>query len=131
MNVSGLKTVDFALAVNGTIPAPTLEFTEGDEAVIEVQNQLKEEASVHWHGLLLPSDQDGVSYVNTTPITPGTSHIFKFKIRQHGTYWYHSHTGLQEQKGVFGAIVIHPAHETIHVDKDIVVMLNDWLDEKP
>ena len=132
VNLSGKKDVDFALAVNGSIPAPTLEFTEGDDAEITVINKLAdEEASVHWHGILLPPEEDGVAYVNTPPIFPGQKRTFKFKLRQHGTYWYHSHTMLQEQKGVFGAFIIHPKKETIKYDKEAVVMLNDWTDENP
>ncbi|MCB0356926.1 MAG: multicopper oxidase domain-containing protein, partial [Bdellovibrionales bacterium] len=130
INVSGKKLVDFALMVNGSIPAPTLEFTEGDEAVITVNNKLKkEEVSIHWHGILLPPLMDGVPYLNTPPIFPGQSFTFRFKIRQHGTYWYHSHTSVQEQKGVYGAIVIHPKKETIKYDKELVVVLSDWSDE--
>lgn len=130
MNMSGKKSVDFSLTVNGGIPAPTLEFTEGDEAEILVKNNLaKEEASIHWHGILLPPEQDGVAYVNTPPIFPGKSHLFKFKIRQHGTYWYHSHTAVQEQKGVFGAFIIHPKKQTIKADKEAVVVISDWSDE--
>lgn len=130
VNLSGHKTVDWALMVNGQIPAPTLEFTEGDEAEILVKNQLAhEEVSIHWHGLLLPPEEDGVAYLNTPPIFPGQSRLFKFKIRQHGTYWYHSHTAVQEQKGVYGAFVIHPKKETIKADKEFVVVLSDWSDE--
>lgn len=130
VNLSGKKTVDWALTVNGGIPAPTLEFTEGDDAEIVVHNQLlDEETSVHWHGILLPPEMDGVAYVNTPPIHPGESFTFKFKIRQHGTYWYHSHTMLQEQKGVYGAFIIHPKNKKIKYDKDLVVVLSDWSDE--
>lgn len=132
VNLSGKKDVDFALTVNGGIPAPTLEFTEGDEAEITVRNELKnsnEEVSIHWHGLLLPPLEDGVPYVNTPPIFPGKSRTFKFPIRQNGTYWYHSHTMLQEQKGVFGSIVIHPKKKTIKADKEAVVVISDWSDE--
>ncbi|MEQ1875707.1 MAG: heavy metal translocating P-type ATPase, partial [Bdellovibrionia bacterium] len=130
VNLSGNKTVDFSLMVNHSIPAPTLEFTEGDEAEIVVKNGLaSEEVSIHWHGLLLPPEMDGVAYVNTPPINPGQSFTFRFKIRQHGTYWYHSHTMVQEQKGVYGAFVIHPKKETIKADKEIVAVLSDWSDE--
>jgi FtsP/CotA-like multicopper oxidase with cupredoxin domain len=132
VNLSGKKSVDFALMVNGSIPAPTLEFTEGDDAEIVVKNALaNEEVSLHWHGILLPPEMDGVAYVNTPPIHPGQSHTFRFKIRQHGTYWYHSHTMLQEQKGVYGAFIIRPKKETINVDKDLVAVLSDWTDENP
>ncbi len=114
INVSGKKEVDFAIMLNGGIPAPTLEFTEGDEAEIVVKNRIPDdELSIHWHGILLDPYMDGVPYVNTPPIYPGEQYTFKFKIRQHGTFWYHSHTNVQEQKGVYGAIVIHPKEEAI------------------
>lgn len=130
VNLSGNKTVDWALTVNGTIPAPTLEFTEGDDAEILVTNKLKsEEVSIHWHGILLPPEMDGVAYVNTPPIHPGQSYTFRFKIRQHGTFWYHSHTAVQEQKGVYGAIVIHPKIKKYSYDKEAVLVLSDWSDE--
>lgn len=86
-----------ALTINGTIPGPTLRFTIGDTARITVVNHLKQEqTSIHWHGLLVPYQQDGVPYLTTPPIYPGTSHIFEFELKHTGTYWYHSHTGLQE-----------------------------------
>jgi len=131
MNLSGKKEVDFALVVNGQIPAPTLEFTEGDDAEIKVTNKIPsgEEVSIHWHGLLVPPEEDGVAYVNTPPTLKGESRTFKFRIRQHGTYWYHSHTMLQEQKGVFGAFIIHPKKKTLPYDKDLVAVLSDWSDE--
>lgn len=128
-NVTG-KDVDFALTVNGGIPAPTLEFTEGDEAEILVKNRLSDdEVSIHWHGILLPPEMDGVPYVSTPPIFPGKDHLFKFTLRQHGTYWYHSHTNVQEQKGVYGALVIHPKKPTIKADREVVAVLSDWSDE--
>lgn len=132
-NLSGKANVDFALSVNGGIPAPTLEFTEGDDAEIKVINGIDtgEGFSIHWHGLLLPPEEDGVPYVNTPPILKGSARTFKFKIRQHGTYWYHSHTHVQEQRGVYGAIVIHPRDKKIVYDKDLVVVLSDWTDEDP
>ncbi len=129
INLSGKVTVDWALMINGGIPAPTLEFTEGDDAEIVVHNKLTEEVSIHWHGILLPPEEDGVAYVNTPPILGGKSHTFRFKIRQHGTYWYHSHTKLQEQKGIYGALIIRPRQKTIAYDKDLVVVLSDWSDE--
>lgn len=107
INLSGKKIVDFSIMINKSIPAPTLEFTEGDDAEITLQNNLPDdEVSLHWHGILLPPLMDGVPYVNTPPIKPGEKFVFKFKVRQHGTFWYHSHTNVQEQKGVYGAIVI-------------------------
>ena len=122
-----------ALAVNDSIPAPTLRFQEGDEAKIIVHNQLSnEETSIHWHGLLLPNKYDGVPYLTTKPIKAGSKHIFQFKLKHSGTYWYHSHTGLQEQRGVYGSIVISPkGGEKIKTDKDYVVVLSDWTNEKP
>lgn len=132
MNVSGKGAVDFALTVNGGIPAPILEFTEGDEAVITVNNRIaNQDASIHWHGILLPNAMDGVPGVTTPAIPAGGSFTYRFPIRQNGTYWYHSHTMLQEQKGIFGAILIHPRKELITVDHDHVVLLNDWIDEDP
>ncbi|PIT99268.1 MAG: hypothetical protein COT74_09680 [Bdellovibrionales bacterium CG10_big_fil_rev_8_21_14_0_10_45_34] len=130
VNMSGKKEADFALTVNGGIPAPTLEFTEGDDAEILVNNELtKEEVSIHWHGLLLPPEEDGVAYVNTPPIYPGSSRLFKFKIRQSGTFWYHSHTSVQEQKGVYGAFIVHPKKKMFVYDRDAVVVISDWSDE--
>lgn len=130
LNLSGKKAVDFALTVNGGIPAPILEFTEGDDAEILVKNRIQnQEASIHWHGILLPSEMDGVPHVNSPPIKSGEDFTFKFKIRQHGTYWYHSHTMTQEQEGVYGALIIHPKKKTIAYDKDVVVVLSDWADE--
>ncbi len=129
VNLSGKKEVDFALMVNGGIPAPTLRFQEGDTVNINVHNRLNEEVSIHWHGLLLPPEQDGVAYVNTPPIHAGKSHTFRFTLRQHGTYWYHSHTGLQEQKGVYGAFIIEPKKSQLKVDHDLVAILSDWSDE--
>jgi FtsP/CotA-like multicopper oxidase with cupredoxin domain len=90
-----------------------------------------DELSIHWHGILLDPLMDGVPYVTTPPIYPGKSFTFKFKLRQHGTYWYHSHTNVQEQKGIFGAIVIHPKIKQIKYDRDLVVVLSDWTDENP
>lgn len=121
-----------ALAINGGIPGPTLEFTEGDTARITVHNALDgEETSIHWHGLLLPNEMDGVPYLTTPPIAPGSSHEFEFRLRQSGTYWYHSHTGLQEQRGVYGAIVIHPREPDVDVDREHVVVLSDWTRQSP
>lgn len=132
VNLSGKKSVDFAIAINGQIPAPTLEFAEGDEAEIVVRNKVQdEELSVHWHGILLPPEMDGVPYVTTPPILSNESYTFKFKIRQSGTYWYHSHTHVQEQKGVYGAIVIHPKKEKFSYDREVVAVLSDWADEDP
>jgi len=122
-----------ALAVNGDIPGPTLRFREGDFARIRVTNRLKrEETSIHWHGLLLPNQQDGVPYVTTPPIQPGSNHLFEFELRHAGTYWYHSHTGLQEQSGVYGSIVVEPRSGIVErTDRDEVIVLSDWTLERP
>lgn len=121
------------MVINDSLPGPILRFREGDIARIHVINGLaNEEVSTHWHGLLVPNDQDGVPYITTPPILPGKSHTFEFPLKQSGTYWYHSHTGLQEQRGVYGAIVIEPkAPPRIKVDRDEVLLLSDWTNESP
>jgi FtsP/CotA-like multicopper oxidase with cupredoxin domain len=95
-----------AIAVNGQIPMPTLEFTEGDTAEIVVHNQLKENTSLHWHGVFVPNKEDGVPFLTQMPIKPGTSYTYRFPIIQNGTHWYHSHSGLQEQNGMFGSFIM-------------------------
>lgn len=120
-----------AMTINGSIPGPVLEFEEGDLAIIKVTNKMDEETSVHWHGLILPNFYDGVPYLTTPPIEPGTTFQYRIPINQSGTYWYHSHTMLQEQKGVYGSIIIHPKEKTLEYDKDLVVVLSDWTNEKP
>lgn len=120
-----------AITINGDIPGPTLRFRVGDTARIRVHNRMKrKDTSIHWHGILLPNEQDGVPHVTTPPIMPGTTHTFEFPITHAGTYWYHSHTGLQEQDGAYGSIVILPANgEPIRADQDHVVVLSDWTRE--
>lgn len=129
---AGLKPIK-ALTVNGGLPGPTLRFRVGDTARITVHNKLaREETSVHWHGLLVPHAQDGVPHLNTPPIEPGTSHVFEFDLKHPGTYWYHSHTGLQEQRGVYGSIVVTPRNgEPVRADADHVLVLSDWTRENP
>lgn len=121
-----------ALTVNGGIPGPTLRFREGDTARIRVFNRLPDqETSIHWHGIVLPVAEDGVPHVTTPPILAGGSHTFEFKLPHSGTYWYHSHTGLQEQEGVYGSIVVEPAGgEPVRADRDHVVVLSDWTTER-
>lgn len=119
------------MTINGSIPGPTLEFTKGEYAVIYVKNEMSVETSVHWHGLLLPNFYDGVPYLTTPPIEPGHMQKYEFPIKQSGTYWYHSHTMLQEQSGVYGSIVIQPKEKTLDYDKELVLMLSDWTNEKP
>lgn len=121
-----------AMAINGSLPGPTLRFIEGDDAVIRVKNDLKEDSSIHWHGILLPNDQDGVPHVNMAPIKPGEIREYRYRLRQSGTFWYHSHSGLQEQLGVYGSIVITPkGGERIRAEHDLVVVLSDWTTERP
>ncbi len=119
------------MTVNGSIPGPTLEFTEGEFAVIYVKNEMSVETSIHWHGLILPNFFDGVPYLTTPPIEPGHTQKYEFPLNQSGTYWYHSHTMLQEQSGVFGSIVIQPKEKSLDYDKELVLMLSDWTNEKP
>lgn len=126
-----------ALTINGSIPGPTLRFREGDLARIRVHNELeREETSTHWHGLLLPNAQDGVPHVTTPPIPPGGSHTFEFVLRHAGTYWYHSHTHLQEQRGLYGSIVVLPREgapvaSSDRADRDEVLVFSDWTNERP
>jgi len=124
-----------AFAVNGQIPMPTLEFVEGDTALIYVHNRMaKEETSLHWHGLILPNEFDGVPYLTTAPIGAGETQVYKFPLLQHGTYWYHSHTELQEQNGMYGALIIHerpgssPGQARL---PEYTVVLSEWTDMKP
>jgi len=119
-----------AMTLNGSIPGPTLEFTEGDLLRVTFNNKMDVETSIHWHGLLVPNDQDGVPYLNTPPILPETSFTYEVPLIQSGTYWYHSHTGLQEQRGVYGSIVIHPRDKK-ETMTEYVVVLSDWTDESP
>jgi FtsP/CotA-like multicopper oxidase with cupredoxin domain len=121
------------LAINGSIPGPVLRFREGDFARIRVHNDLKnEETSTHWHGLLLPNKEDGVPHVTTPPIRPGETHTFGFTLRHSGTYWFHSHTHLQEQSGVYGGIVVEPrGGEPVKADREQVLILSDWTDTDP
>ena len=122
-----------AMVINDSLPAPVLYFKEGNQAVIHVTNKMDRESSIHWHGILLPNFQDGVPYLTTPPIPPGKTHTFTFPLRHSGTYWYHSHTGLQEQRGLYGAIVIEPQPKKKRwkYKKDLVLTLSDWTDENP
>ncbi len=126
-----------AIAVNGQIPMPTLTFTEGDTAEIYVHNELNEETSMHWHGLFLPNQYDGVPNLTQMPIKPHTTHLYKFPIIQHGTHWYHSHTGLQEQIGMYGSFVMNKKTDDPTFRKGIddlptvPIILSEWTDMKP
>jgi len=118
-----------AMAINGSIPAPTLYFTEGDTAEIYVHNTMKMETSIHWHGLILPNQYDGVSWLTTRPIGPGETHLYRFPLVQNGTYWYHSHTMFQEQSGMYGAFVIRKREQP--ATKEFTLLLSDWTNENP
>ncbi len=129
INITG-KPVP-AMTLNGSIPGPVLRFREGDTARITVHNAMTEDTSIHWHGLLVPPDMDGVPNISFPPIAPGDAFIYEFPIRQAGTYWYHSHTDVQEQRGVYGAIVIEPRQPSMPASREHVVLLSDWTDENP
>lgn len=123
-----------AMTINGQLPAPALRFREGEEVIINVANRLTEDTSIHWHGLLLPSGQDGVPGVSDgfQGIPAGTSHQYRFPLKQAGTYWYHSHSATQEQSGLYGPIIIEPARpDPFAYDRDYIVQLSDWTDESP
>jgi FtsP/CotA-like multicopper oxidase with cupredoxin domain len=121
-----------ATVINDSLPAPTLYFKEGETVTIRVRNRLKEQSSIHWHGILLPFDMDGVPGISFHGIDPDQTFTYQFPIKQSGTYWYHSHSGFQEQTGMMGAIIIEPRDgESIKTDQDYVVMLSDWTDEDP
>jgi CopA family copper-resistance protein len=120
------------VTINGTSPGPIIRLNEGEEAVIRVKNNLDEPTSIHWHGVLVPADMDGVPGVSFKGIPAGATFIYKFKVMQSGTYWYHSHTGGQELQGMFGAIIIEPIKsEPLHFDRDHVIMLSDWTPIEP
>ena len=119
-----------AMTINGGIPGPLLRWREGDTVTLRVRNKLKADTSIHWHGILLPANMDGVPGLSFHGIEPGGMYVYQFKVRQNGTYWYHSHSGLQEQSGVYGPLVIDAKEpEPFQYDRDYVVMLTDWTDE--
>jgi CopA family copper-resistance protein len=121
-----------AMTINGTLPGPLLRMREGDEVTIRVTNELEEDTSLHWHGLIVPNGMDGVPGVNFPGIRPGETFVYRYPVRQSGTYWYHSHSGLQEQSGVYGPLIIDPAEpDPIPYDREHVVVLSDWTFEDP
>lgn len=121
-----------ATTINGSIPAPILRWREGDTITLRVTNRMAVSTSIHWHGILLPYQMDGVPGISFEGIAPGETFTYRFKVQQSGTYWYHSHSGFQEQTGMYGAIIIDPAEESrIRADRDYVVQLSDWTDEDP
>ncbi|ASK35547.1 copper resistance protein CopA [Alcanivorax sp. N3-2A] len=119
-----------AVTVNGTLPAPTLRWRQGDTVTLAVTNHLAHTTSIHWHGILLPFQMDGVPGISFAGIAPGETFTYRFPVVQSGTYWYHSHSGFQEQRGLYGALVIDP-EQPDPVDRDYVVVLSDWTDEDP
>lgn len=130
VNFTGVTRM--ATTINGSIPAPTLRLREGDEVAIRVTNRLPVATSIHWHGILLPYQMDGVPGISFQGIAPGETFIYRFTLRQSGTYWYHSHSGMQEMMGMYGALIIEPrAGERHRADQDYVVQLSDWTDEDP
>ncbi|HEX6549923.1 MAG TPA: copper resistance system multicopper oxidase [Gammaproteobacteria bacterium] len=130
VNFTGRNRI--ATAVNGSVPAPALHWREGDTITLRVHNQLPVPSSIHWHGILLPSGMDGVPGISFPGIAPGETFTYRFKVKQSGTYWYHSHSGFQEQTGLYGPLVIHPREaDPVRCDRDYVVMLSDWSDESP
>jgi CopA family copper-resistance protein len=130
VNLTGKERI--ATAINGSVPAPTLYWKEGDTVTLNVANNLAEDTSIHWHGIILPEKEDGVPGISFAGIKPGTTHKYQFKVNQSGTYWYHSHSGFQEQTGAYGALVIEPKEPPPYkYDRDYVVMLSDWSDEDP
>lgn len=129
-NITGAARM--ATTINGSIPAPSLRWRAGDTVTIRVTNRLAESTSIHWHGIILPYQMDGVPGISYPGIAPGETFTYRFKVGQTGTYWYHSHSGFQEQTGMYGAIVIDPAGtDPIRADREYVVQLSDWTDEDP
>ncbi|MCH5633810.1 copper resistance system multicopper oxidase [Pseudomonas syringae pv. syringae] len=130
VNITGKART--AMAINGGVPGPLLRWREGDTVTLRVKNRLKETTSIHWHGIILPANMDGVPGLSFHGIEADGMYVYKFKVKQNGTYWYHSHSGFQEQVGVYGPLVIDAKEpEPFKYDRDYVVMLTDWTDEDP
>lgn len=130
VNVTGRPAI--ATTVNGMLPAPTLKWREGDTVTIHVTNNLPVSSSIHWHGIILPYQMDGVPDISFKGIDPGETFTYRFEVKQSGTFWYHSHSAFQEQSGLHGALVIEPKEaDPIIYDCDYVVSLFDWSDDKP
>ena len=120
------------ISINGTSPGPLIRLKEGQDAVLRVTNLLEEPTSIHWHGMILPPGMDGVPGVSFAGIAPGETFTYRFPVRQNGTYWYHSHSGLQEQLGHAGPLVIDAAErEPFRYDREHVLLLTDWTFEDP
>ncbi|WP_373019823.1 copper resistance system multicopper oxidase [Thiomicrorhabdus sp.] len=130
VNITG--TPSKATLVNGSLPAPTLVWREGDDITIRVKNEMDVDTSIHWHGIVLPTGMDGVPELSYPGIKPGETFEYRFTVKQHGTYWYHSHSGFQEQTGLYGVIVILPkVADPVEYEHDYVVQLSDWSDTNP
>ena len=130
VNLTGKERT--ATVINGSLPGPVLRWREGDRVTLRVRNNLAHDTSIHWHGLILPAGMDGVPGISFDGIQPGETFTYQFDVKQNGTFWYHSHSGFQEQTGVYGPIVIDPRDpDPVGFDRDYVVMLSDWSDEKP
>jgi CopA family copper-resistance protein len=130
VNITGAART--AMTINGSLPGPVLRWREGDTVTLRVRNRLQEDTSIHWHGIILPANMDGVPGLSFHGIAPDGMYEYKFDVNQNGTYWYHSHSGLQEQAGVYGALVIDAKDpEPFSYDRDYVVLLSDWTDENP
>jgi CopA family copper-resistance protein len=130
MRIEGRNTT--AVTINGTVPGPLIRLREGEEAILRVTNRLRADTSIHWHGLILPPEMDGVPGVSFPGIRPGETFEYRFPIQQSGTYWYHSHSGLQEQLGHYGPLVLDPAEPgPAEAAREFVVVLSDWTFEDP
>jgi len=130
VNITGRERT--ALTINGSLPGPLLRWREGDTVTLHVRNALDEDTSIHWHGILLPANMDGVPGLSFHGIRPGETFTYRFVVKQSGTYWYHSHSGFQEQLGVYGPLIIEPREpDPLVYDREHVVMLTDWTDENP
>lgn len=130
VNFTGRRRI--ATVVNGQLPAPLLRWREGDTIALRVSNRLTVPTSIHWHGIILPADMDGVPGLSFEGIAPGGTYTYRFPVNQSGTYWYHSHSRFQEQTGLYGPIVIEPRGGEVHrVDRDYTVLLSDWSDQDP
>ncbi|HUA82028.1 MAG TPA: multicopper oxidase domain-containing protein, partial [Dyella sp.] len=130
VNYTGRPSV--ATTVNGGVPGPTLRWKEGSYVRLRVINRLRVPTSIHWHGVVVPFQMDGVPGISFRGIAPGETFEYRFQVRQSGTYWYHAHSGYQEQTGLSGALIIDPAgKERVAADREYVVMLSDWTDDNP
>jgi CopA family copper-resistance protein len=130
VNLTGTRSI--ATTVNGSLPGPILRWKEGSQVRLRVTNRLRVPTSIHWHGIILPFDMDGVPGISFDGIAPGETFVYHFNVRQSGTYWYHAHSGYQEQTGLLGALIIDPANgKRFPTDREHVIVLNDWSDDDP